>query len=221
MENFNLSGFASQLNTDGAQFDHQTGAVVVRPGIAVAFAEVDGQAAQIAARAIKATAKLAAAVDRLAGDPLLSPLGREESAKQPAAAAEGEFAAAEEEAARLRAAVEAKLGEALAPQPLGNDQRADLAADREIRDVLRTMPPDEAREAAKTDPRVALAIVRGPRIGIRRDVIEVAESTRLQTLRNDAAFKATEQAVQQARQAQTIIGQARNAARQVAAKVRA
>jgi hypothetical protein len=221
MDNFNLSGFASQLTNDGAKFDPTTGAVVVRPGIAVAFAEVDGQAAQIAARAIRAAAKLAAAVDRLAGDPLLSKLGQEEAARAPAAAAESEFSTAEEEAARLRAAVEGKLREALAPQPLANDQHADLAADREIRDVLRTMPPDEAREAAQADQRVALAVLRGPRVGIRADVIAVAEGARLQALRNDSTFKATEQAVQQSRQAQAIIGQARNAARQVAAKVRA
>jgi hypothetical protein len=221
MDNFNLSGFASQLTNDGARLDPQTGAVLVRPGIAVAFGEVDGQAAQIAARAIKATAKLAAAVDRLAGDPLLSPLGREESAKQPAAVADAEFAAADKEAAHLLTAMQAKLAEALVPPPLPNDQHGERADDREIRDVLRSMDPGDAREYAKADARVALAIVRGPRIGIRADIVDVAEGTRLQALQRDPAFRAVEAAVQQAQQAQRIIEQARNAARQVAAKVRA
>lgn len=216
---FNIDNFAANLRQFGAQYLPGGRGVQIRPGAVIGFDGVDGQSAQVAAKAVNAIGKLAVSVDELNRDAMLSELGKIESAKAPLAAAVSALDAAAVEAARLLESAQARYDASLMPVPLANDQHAERADDREIRDVIRSMDPVNSRELANTDPRVALAIVRGPRLGIRADVIEVAEKTRLGQLRAGSEFQQIEQAVAQAKAAEATIQQARAAGARIHAQM--
>jgi hypothetical protein len=188
--------------------DPATRPVFLRPGIAVQFRGVEGDAAHLSAAAVRAVAGLAARVDEVRADPALSDLGRAQALASARTAAEQSINEAVAQIARQLASLEAQHAAAIVPPAA--EGRA-LADDAEIRAVLHGMLPEAALAAVRDDPAAALAVLRGPRIGIPSGAIEVAQGVRIETLRRGPDFQRLESAPGHFRAAAGIAQETRRA----------
>lgn len=214
---FPVENFRRALEGEGATLTGD--AVVLAKGIALPWRGIDGEAAQVAASAVRAASGLALAVAKARDDRYLSDDGREQAVQAPAAQARAKVDEALGEISRRTDSLRAQHEVALTPPALGEGQTVCEMKDAEIRGLLRGMSQSDASAALAKHPSAALAVLRGPRIGL-DGLVEQAERLRLVELRRTDAFANLERSIAWWERAAEIAHAARDALPALARRVK-
>jgi hypothetical protein len=213
MNQFELTVFATDVHSKGgsvsmtAQSGGAARGVSIRPGIGIAWPQGDTTIAhQFAAAGVHRALDFAGEIEKLQADVRLSDQGRRDDILKAYTKHAAEVAKlrveTDESAERLRQQIQA----AIAPPNHSRDDLRGLLLDRERRDVLRTMSPDERLAAISADPETACAVLRAP-FGFDQGATDSALGARLTLLRVDPNFASMEQSAAALAEAREALSQ--------------
>ena len=211
LEKFDEATFAVALAQHGASLDGR--AVALRPGTGIAWPRSsDARARHHAAAAVLETSRLAATLDKIAGDPRLSEQARREDATAAYVGAAAAVAKTQVAITTEAEQAEQAIARAITPHMPARDDLGALLRDRESRDVLRALPREDRQRAIAADPELAASVLRGPRVGFDAADLDIARATRVELLRRGAEFVAAETRLAALREAAATAEQAAAAA---------